>query len=252
MGHTFNVLCSGFSFHLSESESSLAIIRACPIHSSTSSSEYYSTQQTREVRIIDTLRIATMTGEDLETYLPALARLRIRVFREFPYLYDGDDAYEARYLRRYVEAPGGVIVVVLDGDEVVGASTALPLAYADPAFQRPFVEHGYQPDEVFYFGESVLLPHYRGRGLGVRFFIEREAHTRRIGDYAWAAFCAVDRPPDHPLRPTGYVPLDAFWRKRGYARHPELTTTFRWKEIGAEEESDKLMTFWLKSLRGLR
>lgn len=198
---------------------------------------------------MDTVRIAAMTGGDLERYIPALARLRIRVFREFPYLYDGDDVYEARYLRRYVDAPGGVIVVAFDGDEVVGASTALPLLHADPAFQRPFAEHGYRPAAMFYLGESVLLPPYRGRGIGVRFFAEREAHARRVGDYRWAAFCAVDRPPDHPRRPPDYVPLDAYWRKRGYAKHPELTTTFRWKELGADAETDKTMTFWLKPLR---
>ena len=37
---------------------------------------------------------------------------------------------------------------------------------------------------------------------------------------AWSstrsAFCAVQRPSDHPERPPGYAPLDPFWRKRGY------------------------------------
>jgi GNAT superfamily N-acetyltransferase len=198
--------------------------------------------------MINRLRVQRMTGPSLEAYVPALARLRIEVFREFPYLYDGDLGYEARYLQTYIEAAGSVIVLVFDSDNVVGASTALPLVEADPAFRRPFQDEGYDPVEVFYLGESVLLPAYRGRGLGVRFFEEREAHARTLGGYAWAAFCAVDRPSDHPRRPPRYRPLDAFWNKRGYLQRPELTAIYRWKDLDDQGESDKTMTFWLKRL----
>jgi GNAT superfamily N-acetyltransferase len=139
-------------------------------------------------------------------------------------------------------------VVVLDGESVVGTSTALPLGEADPAFQQPFARLGFDLTDVLYLGESVLLPAYRGRGLGVRFFKEREAHARELGDSRWAAFCAVDRPADHPRRPAGYQPLDRFWGSRGYTRHPELTATYHWKDIDENEETEKTMTFWLKRL----
>ncbi len=196
-----------------------------------------------------TIRIEAMTGPALHAYIPALARLRIEVFREFPYLYDGDQAYEARYLQRYIEAPGGVIVLAFAGDEVVGAATGLPLLQADPAFQRPFAARDYDPATVFYHGESVLLAPYRGRGIGLRFFTEREAHARRLADFNWAAFCAVERAPDHSRRPPAYRPLDAFWTKRGYVPHPALSTRFRWKDIDETGESEKTMRFWLKPLR---
>lgn len=198
----------------------------------------------------ETLRVERLTGAALEAHIPALARLRMEVFRDYPYLYDGDPEYEARYLRRYVDSPDSVIVAVFDGETVVGASTGLPMAQADPPFQRPLREAGYGPQRVFYLGESVLLPAYRGRGLGVRFFAEREAHARALGGYAWAAFCAVERPADHPRRPPGYRPLDEFWRRRGYTRHPELVAYYHWRDLGEEEESDKPMVFWLKPLEG--
>jgi GNAT superfamily N-acetyltransferase len=192
------------------------------------------------------LRVQRMTGPALEAYVPALARLRIEVFRDFPYLYDGDPGYEDRHLRTYIDSPGSVIVVVLDGESVVGASTALPLGEADPAFQQPFTRQGFDLTDVFYLGESVLLPAYRGRGLGVRFFEEREAQARELGGFPWAAFCAVDRRTDHPRRPADYQPLDRFWSNRGYTRHPELTTTYHWKDLDENEETEKTMTFWLK------
>ena len=194
------------------------------------------------------LRVEPMTGAAVERYLPDLARLRISVFREFPYLYLGNMDYETGYLRKYLSAPDSVIVVALDGERVVGASTAVPLARETPEVQRPFLEQGYAPEQVFYLGESVLEPAYRGRGIGVRFFEAREAHARRVGEFHWSAFCGVQRPADHPRRPADYVPLDDFWTHRGYVRHPELTTTFSWRDVDEARQTPKPMMFWLKRL----
>lgn len=196
----------------------------------------------------ETLRVERLTGAALNAHIPALARLRMEVFRDYPYLYDGDPEYEARYLHRYMDSPGCVVVAVFDGEALVGASTGLPMALADPLFQGPLRDAGYAPRRVFYLGESVLLPAYRGRGLGVRFFAEREAHARALGGYTWAAFCAGERPADHPRRPPDYRPLDGFWRRRGYTRHPELVAYYHWRDLGEAEETDKPMVFWLKPL----
>ncbi|HEY8553903.1 MAG TPA: GNAT family N-acetyltransferase [Burkholderiales bacterium] len=196
----------------------------------------------------DAIDIVRIPGPELPRYLGEVARLRIEVFRDFPYLYDGDLGYEEEYLQTYVRSPRAVIVLACAGDRIVGASTAIPLADESEEFQRPFLAHGYELEEVFYCGESVLQRDYRGRGIGVRFFEEREAHARALGGFRWSSFCAVERPENHPLRPADYVPLDAFWTKRGYTRHPELWTTFRWKDIDQPEQTDKKMVFWLKRL----
>ena len=55
--------------------------------------------------------------------------------------------------------------------------TGLPLAHEPASLTQPFVDHGFDVAKVFYFGESVLLPDYRGHGIGVGFFREREAHA---------------------------------------------------------------------------
>lgn len=196
------------------------------------------------------LRVERCSGDALVPYIGELARLRIDVFRDFPYLYDGDLDYEMRYLKTYVDSQGAVIVVVLDGDRVVGAATGLPLSQETQEFQRPFVDLGHAPQRFFYCAESVLDRGYRGRGLGVRFFVEREAHARALGGFDYFCFCAVDRPSDHPLRPADYVPLDRFWLRRGYRREPSLRTTYVWKDIDQPEETAKSMTFWLKPVDG--
>ncbi|MBV8093108.1 MAG: GNAT family N-acetyltransferase [Acetobacteraceae bacterium] len=197
------------------------------------------------------IRIETITGAALEPLVPALAQLRIAVFRDWPYLYDGDVGYEARYVRTYLESPSAAVIVAFDGANAVGASTCLPLAEETGNVQAPFQERGWDVRRFFYFGESVLLRAYRGRGIGVAFFDAREAHARRVSDCDYSCFCAVVRPPDHPLRPADAKPLDSFWRRRGYTAYPALICHMTWKDLGEQQETEKRLTFWMKPLTGV-
>ena len=194
------------------------------------------------------VRVERLTGARLQALLPDLARLRITVFRAFPYLYDGSLDYEERYLQTYVRAEDSVLVGAFDGNRVIGASTGLPLAHEPPSLTDTFTAHGFEVAKVFYFGESVLLPDYRGHGVGVAFFREREAHARTLGRFAFASFCGVVRPPEHPRRPPDYVPLDAFWHKRGFAPVPGMVGSLTWRDLDAVEETAKPMQFWVKAL----
>ena len=53
-------------------------------------------------------RVEAITGAAVAQYLAALAVLRIEVFREWPDLYDGDVAYEERYLAPYAATRGSI------------------------------------------------------------------------------------------------------------------------------------------------
>ncbi|MEM9735854.1 MAG: GNAT family N-acetyltransferase [Pseudomonadota bacterium] len=194
-----------------------------------------------------TLHIAPLTGPALEAALPDLARLRIEVFRAFPYLYAGDMAYEERYLATYAAARDAFICGAWDGDTLVGAATAAPMEDHAAAFAAPFAARGYDLAEILYCGESVLLPAYRGQGVGHAFFDAREAHGRALGR-KYAAFCAVIRPEDHPNRPRDYAPLDPFWKKRGYTKLQGLIAEYPWTDIGQDGETLKPMQFWMRSL----
>lgn len=193
------------------------------------------------------MQFRTVSGSEVAPYLEEVARLRIAVFREWPYLYAGTMDYEQTYLQDYVACPDSTVVLALDGERVVGASTALPLVVADDELQAPFREHGLDPAAYYYLAESVLEPEYRGQGSGHRFFDEREAAARRLG-FANATFCAVLRPSDHPRRPANYRPLDGFWERRGYRRAQGLIGHFPWPDIGAAEESLKPLQFWWRAL----
>lgn len=194
------------------------------------------------------ITIRCLSGRAIEPYLSDLARLRIAVFRDFPYLYDGTQEYEEKYLRTYVESPDSVVVLAYDGDQAVGASTGLPMADETEEFQRPFVDAGYDPQRIFYCAESVLLKSHRGKGIYKHFFDGRESHARKLERFDWCTFCCVQRPENHPLRPADYAPLDPIWSKFGYVKHPELVTSYTWKDVGEAEETAKPMVFWLKAL----
>tara|TARA_B100000989_G_scaffold255495_1_gene204423 strand:+ start:2787 stop:3419 length:633 start_codon:yes stop_codon:yes gene_type:complete len=196
--------------------------------------------------------IEVLQGKDLrdEAYLRSFADLRIRVFREYPYLYEGDFDYEKNYLKRYAESSDAVFVVVRDATtgEIVGASTANHLSQEMDEVKTVFLNAGFGIDEVYYFGESVLLPEWRGMGIGKRFFEEREQAAKRSPKVRWMTFCAVDRSGSEIPIPEDYRSPEYLWGKQGFEKHPELVTYFSWKEIGATEETKKPMTFWLKKI----
>ncbi|HMQ47974.1 MAG TPA: GNAT family N-acetyltransferase [Saprospiraceae bacterium] len=191
------------------------------------------------------LRIQSFSGAEASSYLSEIARLRIAVFREYPYLYDGSDAYEWEYLATYTQSPGSVVVVAFDGDKIIGASTGLPMEDETPNVQAPWVQNGYPVGRIFYFGESVLEQRYRGRGIGVAFFEHREAWAKTQGNFDVLTFCAVVRPENHPAKPVGYQPLNTFWEKRGFLATP-FTCTMDWKEVNQAAESTHQLQFWWK------
>lgn len=190
----------------------------------------------------------TLSGAALAARLDALVGLRIKVFRDWPYLYDGDAAYEARYLAAYAASPGALVVAASTAEgEAVGMATCQPGREASERLRASWQVAGLDVDALCYFGESVLLTEYRGQGAGVRFFQEREAHARRLGLFI-AAFCSVVRNENDPRRPRDYTPLDDFWRNRGYEPRPDISTVMHWREVGDSRETPHVLSFWIKNL----
>ena len=185
-------------------------------------------------------------GPDIAPWLDDVARLRLTVFRDWPYLYDGDLAYERRYLDRYA-AGDTILVAAFDGARMVGAATGMPLSDHADDFAAAFKGRDIDFADMFYCAESVLLPDWRGQGAGHAFFDRREAHARALG-FSSSSFCAVQRPRDHPARPGGYSPLDGFWRKRGYAPLDGVVARFSWRDLGEADETEKPLEFWMRRL----
>ncbi len=197
---------------------------------------------------MNTISFSHFYGEDINKVATDFAQLRISVFREFPYLYEGTLAYEYEYIKTYSSSKEALLFAVYEQDKMVGATTCIPLKDETEAVQLPFKNANFNCTEIFYFGESLLLPQYRSRGLGHRFFMEREAHAQSFKKYKFTTFCAVLRQDNHPLKPNNYVPHDAFWIKKGYQKNEQLICKMDWQDIDKNYTDSKDLIFWIKQI----
>jgi GNAT superfamily N-acetyltransferase len=195
----------------------------------------------------DEITVRALQGADLEAALDGVAALRIAVFRDWPYLYDGTLEYERQYLATYRDNPGALLVGAFHEGRLVGASTSTLMEDHAEAFAAPLQAIGLPVASILYGAESVLLPPYRGIGLGHRFIDLREDHARAMGR-SHVAFCSVKRPDDHPLKPDSARTNDAFWLGRGYAPLPGVEARFTWRDLGQPEETEKALQFWMRAL----
>jgi GNAT superfamily N-acetyltransferase len=197
------------------------------------------------------LNFLELRSREALPYAEQIGALRIKVFADFPYLYSGDLTYELEYLQNYFSSDKSFIVLAMDGDRAVGASTAVWLPHAETEFRQPFVTQKIKSESVCYFGESVLLDEYRGLGVGKRFMNSRESFARSLPGVTTAAFCAVIRPDTHPMKPKDYRSLHDFWRKAGFVPRDGMVAYFSWKDLGEKGlETEKRLQFWLKELAG--
>ena len=191
--------------------------------------------------------VRVLQGDQIAEHIDDVAALRLAVFRDWPYLYDGQLDYERQYVETYRDHPGALLVGAFDLGRLVGASTSTPLEDLSPEFAAPFRVLGIPRDHVLWGPESVLLPAYRGQGIGHRFFDFREDHARALGR-THVAFASIVRPVDHPMRPPNARTNDAFWHGRGYAPMEGVRVEFAWKDVGAEGETVKPLQVWMKAL----
>lgn len=189
-----------------------------------------------------------LKGRDLLSRLQEVGNLRVKVFREFPYLYEGSQEYEKEYLSRYANSKRSLTVLVLHKDKPIAASTCLPLQDESSEFRDAFQNSSLDLNKIFYFGESIVLSEYRGKGLGKEFFKLRELHAcETMPNLTHTTFCAVNRPSDHHLRPPAYRSLDEFWIKQGYTKQIDVVAKYDWKDFDKTDEDTKSLTFWTKS-----
>lgn len=193
------------------------------------------------------IQVRDLPWPEVAARLDEIAALRITVFRDWPYLYDGDMAYERAYLRPLLDSPLAVVVGAFQGARLVGAATGAPLVDHAGDLAQALDGAGLNLSDIYYCAESVLLSDFRGQGVGHRFFDSRERFARRSG-FPKIAFCSVQRPGNHPARPPAYRPLDPFWRGRGYAPVPGALARLAWRDLGQTTETDKPMQLWLKDL----
>ena len=116
----------------------------------------------------DNVRVETCTGQAIVPLLPELQRLRVTVFRAWPYLYDGDPAQEAAHLRGFVDSAQAAIVV----------------AFGDGAFLGLAILDELDPDHqalAAHVADDLMLVHQRPGALD-----QERPDVGRVGDEALA------------------------------------------------------------------
>jgi GNAT superfamily N-acetyltransferase len=194
------------------------------------------------------IKIVSFKGESIKDLIPEVAKLRIEVFAEYPFLYQGSEEYEKRYLNKFLIMKEAIVVVAFHDNSIIGISTGYPLIYDLETLQQVLISAHRDPKDYFCFGESILKKSYRGLGIGNVFFDEREAHVQTLGNYSYLCFYTILRPEDDPRRPPDYHSLVPFWEKRGFVKHPELIGEIPYQEIGEAEETPKQLIFWIKHI----
>lgn len=191
------------------------------------------------------LSIQTFSGGEARSHWQQIAQLRIDMFKEFPYLYEGSLDYEMDYLETYFKSPNSVILLVFDQDNLVGFSNAIPLTEEMKEIQEPFLQKGIDIRDYLYVGEFMIQPSYRGRGLLRKFIEHHEALAVRHGCNN-IVFMTVNRSVNHPCRPKDYASPDPIWEHFGYRRIQGMDITMIWKQVDTHKDEVNKLAIWQK------
>lgn len=63
---------------------------------------------------IVSIKIQRVSKEFAKEHILEIAALRINVFKDFPYIYDGSVDYEVKYLDLYFKAPNRTFILAFD------------------------------------------------------------------------------------------------------------------------------------------
>lgn len=192
------------------------------------------------------IEIQELKGQEITPHIPEMGKLRVGMFKEYPYLYEGSAEYEEEYLSIYANSPNSLILTVNHNNKIVGMLTGLRLIdWFDMALE-PFKVAGHNPAEIYYIGEGMLLEEYRGIFSYTPLINQQEALAKQLGA-KYMSFCAVNRPNNHPEKPTNYRSLTPLFKRLGYTK-TNVIAEFEWTDVGDTQPTHKPMQFWLKPL----
>lgn len=193
------------------------------------------------------ISLQAFTGKEAKKYLKQIANIRITMFKEFPYLYEGSLEDEEEYLNIYFSSENSIVLLVLDGDEVVGFSNSIPLNDEMEEIKAPFIKNKIDISKYLYIGEMMIKEKYRNKNLSNIIAKYHEEHAKEK-NYSNMVFMTVIRPDDHPLKPENYRPLEPLWKSLGYRILEEMKIKIPWKQIDGDIPQENQLEVWSKEL----
>lgn len=190
------------------------------------------------------MEIEVIGGEKIRDVIDELGNFRITIFKEYPYLYDGDLDYERKYLSRYSSISDSILLLVRDKEGILGASTGIPIVNDEPEFTEPFKDKNI--GEIFYIGELMIRKDNRSKGIGT-LLLKNMLDLINKNQFKTVCLYTVDRGNSHPLKPDFYQSPDSLWRKFGFEKHSSHIVYFSWRDLGNVAETEKPMNVWIKN-----
>ncbi|WP_432735125.1 GNAT family N-acetyltransferase [Maridesulfovibrio sp. FT414] len=186
-------------------------------------------------------------GKDILPHIDALAKLRIEIFKEYPYLYKGEAKYEVQYLSVYANSPEAFAILAWDGETLAGAATAIPMEDEMEELAAPVKRSPYPLEQIFYMGEVLFLPEYRGLGLGTRMLDQAEKQVLDMNRFNYVTCATVIRPESHHLRPDDFIPIDQYLHRNQYSKMIGVVATLNWPELDGISITHE-MQYWIKKI----
>ena len=185
-------------------------------------------------------------------HLATIADMCLTNFKPFPYCYNGEASDDDEYIKELDNAKHGALVVARDEGKIVGIITGMPLSAKISYclhYLSVFKEHGYIPEDYYYFGEVIVAPTHQKLGIAKQMFSTLEK-TVQNWRYKGISLITSVRADDDPRKPEGYSSTDVVWEKFGCIK-TQMTKSCTWctfKEDGTSEESENIVAFWIKEL----
>ena len=196
------------------------------------------------------MEFLVLKGLEIEKYLDDVIKLRIAVFREYPYLYDGNIEYEKEYFKDFIKDQTARVILVKDSGKVVAVATSIALSNAHLCddTHKPFVGKGYDVDRFYYYGEIMIDKAYRNKGISKQIYRLRQKEAVSLG-FDMLCFATIIKDTDNV--PVDYFDPSQMWRSMGFVEHLDMQVECEWPKIqndGSTKDQTSKLNFWIKKI----
>jgi hypothetical protein len=192
------------------------------------------------------LRVEMVSGADMQPYLERIVEYRLKYFKEFPYLYQGNVEEEVEFVEQYIKSSTARVLVLKDQcGNFGGFATGISVMESSHADKLGVIIN--QPENVYYIGEMIFDELFRGKD-GFRQCLSYFQNIKEMG-YKKVCFITVQRDGKYP-RPINYHDHEGAWGVTGFEKY-EQTITISWPVIqvgGDSVAQENILNIWIKKL----
>ena len=191
-----------------------------------------------------------VTGKAINDCFEAIATLRLMVFSEYPYCYQGSFEDEQKHFGQYTCHEDRSLAVLFEKNQIIGLSTRIPAASALPLLGRAVPElerRGVNIEQHYYVIESMIKQAFRGKKRGQLLYQEHEVFIRRRG---YQTNCLLTLATESTITSVEKKPFTSLWHWLGFKK-TAIQTSFTWLTRMFDHlvrEQSHVFDFWARDL----